>query len=86
MSSPVHYESHLSTPAAAFIVSLPRKKQRFVLDLADQLARHPFRLGDFRTADAVGHEIENLLVDDILLTYWVDHATREVRITEIIKV
>jgi hypothetical protein len=80
------YTSHLSLAAAAFVVSLPRRKQRQVLDLADQLARHPFEIGDYREQDAAGHTMESLLVDGFLLTYWVDHAVKEVRITEIVAV
>jgi hypothetical protein len=80
------YTSHLSLPAAAMVAGLPRRKQRRVLDLADQLAKQPFEIGDFRVEDAVGHAVENLLIDGYLFTYWVDHAVREVRITEIVKV
>jgi hypothetical protein len=80
------YTSHLSLPAAAMVANLPRRRQRQVLDLADQLAMQPFEIGDYRTEDAVGHTVENLLIDGFLFTYWVDHAAKEVRITEIIKV
>ncbi len=80
------YSSHLSSAAAAFIVSLPRRKQIALLDLADQLARHPFGLSDYRMTDAAGRTLENLLLDGFLFTYWTDHATREVRIVEIAKV
>ena len=80
------YESHLSSQAATFLVGLPRRQQRKVLDLADQIALHPFQISDYQTADAAGHEVDNLLLDDFLFTYWVDHAVKEVRITEITKV
>ena len=80
------YTSHLSTTAAAFVVSLPKRKQLAVLDLADQLARYPFRVGDYRMDDASGRTTENLLIDGFLFTYWVDHAAREVRMVEIVKV
>lgn len=79
------HESHLSSQAA-FLVGLPRRQQRQVLDLADQIALHPFQISDYRTADAAGHELDNLLLDEFLFTYWLDHAVKEVRITEIIKV
>lgn len=54
------YTSHLSLPAAAMVAGLPRRKQRRVLDLADQLAMHPFEISDYRTEDAAGHIVENL--------------------------
>ena len=80
------YKSHLSLEAAAFILAMPRRKQRVLLDLADQLAKQPFEIGDYQTSDAVGRTIENLLLKGYLFSFWVDHASREVRITEIIRV
>ena len=80
------YESHLSLDAAAFITALPRRKQRTVLDLADQIARQPFRIGDYQTTDLAERTVENLLLDGFLFTFRVDHAVREVRITEIRRV
>lgn len=80
------YESHLSSRATAFITSLSKRRQRVVLDLADQIARQPFETGDYQMLDASGRSIENLLLQEYLFTYWVDHASREVRITEIVRV
>lgn len=80
------YASHLSSEAAAFLIALPRRQQRVVLDPADQIATHPFQISDYQTAGAAGRLIENLLLDAYLFTYWVDHAAQEVRITEIVKV
>ncbi|MEI6107528.1 MAG: hypothetical protein WCR49_11000 [Opitutae bacterium] len=80
------YRSHLSLEAAAFLVSLPKRQQKRVLDLADQIAQHPFQIGDYQTMDAEGRVVENLLLEKLLFSYWTDHASREVRITEIIKV
>lgn len=80
------YEGHLSREAVAFVVALPKRKQRAVLDLADGIARQPFQIGDYQTTDAAGRAVENLLLEDYLFSYWVDHATREVRISEIVRV
>ena len=80
------YESHLSLEAVAVVTTFSRRQQRQVLDLADQIARHPFAISDYRTVDATGRTIENLLLDRFHFSFWVDHATREVRITEITRV
>jgi len=80
------YHSHLSLEAAAFVVSLPRRKQRRVLDLADQIARQSFQRGLYQTFDSAGRAVENLLLGEYLFSYWSDHASREIRISEIIKV
>lgn len=80
------YRSHLSLEAAAFLVSLPKRRQKRVLDFADQIARQPFQPGDYQTTDLEGRTVENLLLENYLFSFWIDHATREVRIAEIIKV
>lgn len=82
----LEYHSHLSLEAVAFVVALPKKSQRRVLNLADQIARQPFEIGDYRTVDAAGRMIENILLDGYLFSFWVDHAGCEVRIFEIIRV
>jgi hypothetical protein len=43
MPDPAGYGSHLSSESAAFLIALPRRQQRLVLDLADQIATHPFK-------------------------------------------
>jgi hypothetical protein len=80
---PEPYESHLSLEAVEFVVGLSKKRQKLVL--ADQIARQPFEIGDYRTADAIGRPIENLRLEGFLFSFWVDHASREVRISEIIR-
>jgi hypothetical protein len=79
------YRSHLSLEAVAFVVALPRRKQRLVLDLADKIAEQPFQIGDYQTTDAEGRVIENLLLEGYLFSFWVDHATREVRLSDILQ-
>jgi len=73
------YESHLSLDAVAFVVSLPRRRQRLVLNLADQIARQPFQIGDYQAVDATGRIVENLRLEGYLFSFWVDHASREPR-------
>jgi hypothetical protein len=80
------YQSHLSLEAVAFVVALPQRKRKVVLDLADQIAKQPFMIGDYPTTDAVGRRVENLLLEGYLFSFWVDHAVWEVRISEIIRV
>ena len=78
------YHSHLSLEAVAFVVALPKRRQKAVLDLADQIAAQPFKIGDYQTVDAAGRSIENLLLESYLFSFWVDHASCEVRISEIL--
>jgi hypothetical protein len=80
------YHSHLWLETVAFVAGLPKRSQRKVLDMAVLLEKQPFLIADFRTVDSVGRPIENLLLEGYLLSFWVDHASCEVRITEIIRV
>ena len=86
MPEPAACGSHLSRDAAAFIAGLPKRKQPVGLDFAEQIARQPFRIGDYQMTDSAGRSVENLLLHGFLFTYWIDHAVREVRSTEILKV
>lgn len=80
------YETHLSREAVAFVVGLSKRKQRLVLDLADQISQQPFEISDYQTRDATGRDIENLRLEGYLFSYWVDHASREVRMSEIVRI
>ena len=80
------YRSHLSMEAASFLITLSKEKQRKVLDLADRMAAHPFQISDYQLSDESGRLIENILIDEFLFSYWLDHVVKEVRITELVQV
>ena len=69
MAQPSSYSPVFSGPAADFLLSLPSRRQRILMDQAYGLARQPFRKSDYATRDAAGHNISHLLFDDFLLTY-----------------
>jgi hypothetical protein len=47
------------------------------------LTAHPHKGGDYQESGASGLNYEVKLTDNIILTWWVDHAVREVRIVRI---
>jgi hypothetical protein len=77
------YEPVLAGRAASFLIGLPKSKQRSAIQLVDRLAEYPTQLGDYATKDDSGRVIQHLLVGDWHLSFWPDHAIRELRITEI---
>lgn len=79
------YSAWLSEEAVDFLLTLSKGKRRKVLDLADSIAAQPFKIGDFQQADTTGRMVETVLVEEFLFSYWVDHATKEVRVTEILQ-
>jgi len=80
------YDPVLSGKAAAYLVELPRSKQKKVVALAFQLAENPSQLGDYTTEDESGRKLENILLGQWHFTFWADHAAKEFRITEITEV
>ncbi|MBL9202655.1 MAG: hypothetical protein JNL39_19235 [Opitutaceae bacterium] len=77
------YSPVFAEEAAEFLLQLPRRRQRRVVALARQLAAHPFIRSDYALPDDSGRALEHLLIEDYVFAYWVDHALREVRITDI---
>ena len=62
---------------------MSKRRQRKLLDRGHELAADPFLVPDFRTKDSAGREISHLMVDDFIFDFWVDHAAKQVVITEI---
>lgn len=83
MASPGTYRPVFSEGAADFLVNLPRRRQREIIVLVRKLAEHPFVRSDYRLSDDMGREIEHLLIEEYVFSYWIDHAVREVRIVDI---
>lgn len=83
MADPAQYRPSFSDLAAEFVLSLPKRKQRAVMDRAYELARYPFLESDYRLVDHDGRSIDHLLVEGMVFSYWVDHSLKLVMITEI---
>lgn len=83
MGKPGAYRPVFAAGAADFILQLPKRRQRAIVTLARQLAEHPFVRSDYSLQDDAGREIEHLMIEDFVFAYWLDHAEREVRITDI---
>jgi hypothetical protein len=77
------YHSFYSDLAAEFIVALPKRKGRQVLDICNRLAIHPFVQSDNAIRDADGRDIQHVLVGGFLISYWVDHPACKVMIVEV---
>lgn len=81
MASRSAYRPHFADDAVAFFVTLPKRRQRRLLERAAELARDPFVVPDFESADETGRTISHLAIDGFLFDYWVDHAVRIVFIS-----
>ena len=77
------YRPSFSDLAAEFILAQPKRRQRKIMQCAYELARYPFLESDYRLVDTDGRTIDHLLVDGVVFSYWADHSSRLVMITEI---
>ena len=76
---------HLVVHGEAVKVLLACRAQRRhqLIRILDQLAANPFATGDFQERDEAGREQEVKLVSGFILTYYADHAVKELRVTDI---
>jgi len=77
---PASYDYSLDREAVSVLMQRPASDQRFLLDAFDSLARHPFAVGDYAFVGANGRENQVLDLGGFVVTFWVDHAVRSVRI------
>lgn len=77
------YRPIFSDQAVEFFGTLAKRRQRKLIDRSRELAADPSLIPDYWTTDADGRTICHLMVDGFILTYWVDHASDLVMITEV---
>jgi hypothetical protein len=77
------YHPVFSEGAAEFLLQLPKRRQRKVVALARQLASHPHVRSDYSLRDESGRDIGHLMIEGWVSAYWLDHAAREIRLTDI---
>lgn len=77
------YGYALGEEAVDAFAALPAKQRQKVLRFCGHLARFPKLAGDYRELGQTGRTYELKLIEELLVTWWVDHAEREVRIVRL---
>ncbi|MEY2879996.1 MAG: hypothetical protein RLZZ15_2376 [Verrucomicrobiota bacterium] len=77
------YDFALGAEAIHAFTAQPARRRERLLQVFDELARHPFSSGDYRERGLSGREYHVRLWDDQIVTWWVDHAAREVRVVRL---
>ena len=77
------YEFVLVGSCARALLAQPRDTRRRTLELLAQLEHYPFREPDFREPGASGRSYSVIVDRDIVVTYWLDDAAKEVRIVQL---
>ncbi len=86
MKPPAPYDVVLAVSKAATFYSARKRERKILLDYFEQLARRPFTESDWIVTDAAGRPNYRVAVGSFLVTFWADHAAREVRIVKIERV
>ena len=63
-----------------------KRERKALLAFFEHLAKHPFTESDWTVNDATGRSNFRAAVGRFLVTFWTDHAVREVRIVKIERV
>ncbi len=74
------YEVILHPQAWHVLAATQGTGRRRLLGVLGQVADDPFRAGDLQQPDPAGRVHEVILLGEWLVTYWPDHAVREIRI------
>jgi hypothetical protein len=69
--------------AVEFLLDRPSKERRRLIQFAESLKSNPTLAGDFVEEDDDARPLQMKLVDRFLVTYWADHAVKEVKIVRI---
>lgn len=77
------YDYALGEGAVQAFAALPPRRRGQLLRLFEAMIRQPNQAGDYQEVGISGRPYEVKLIDELILTWWVDHAAKEVRIIRI---
>ncbi len=77
------YDYSLSRVATQAVLACPRAGQRRMENILERLAREPFAEPDFTEAGESGRRYAVRMFGDTIVTYWVDHAVKEIKVVRI---
>jgi hypothetical protein len=80
------YHLVLNEAAAMTLAGASRPVQRRLGRILDEVKSAPFRSGDLQQIDEDGRTYEVVLFDDWLVSFWSDHAVREIRVVNLQRV
>ncbi len=79
------YKVFIEESAVEVLRSLGGKKRKFLQDFAPTLSSDPFCQGDFQEVDATGRVTFTQLLEDYAVSYYPDHAEKEVTVFQVTK-
>ena len=77
------YDVAIAISKMAVFNAARKRERKALLDFFDRLAADPFQESDWTIEDSTGRTHYRALVGRHLVTWWADHAVREVRIAKL---
>jgi hypothetical protein len=77
------YRFALNEQAVLFLQQLPARDRRLVIDEFARLTSNPFARPDYIKRSPAERDLQIRQFRNWQIFYWIDHAEREVRITEL---
>ena len=79
------YRYVLDEDVAELVLALSKARREELIRIFRELAANPFQAGESCFRDTEGREIQNKQYQTWLLSFWSDHAMKEIRIVGIQK-
>ncbi len=79
------YQYVLDRDVVEIVLSLPFRQRDEFVRIFRELAQNPYEKGENSFVDPLGREIERKRFGSWLISFWADHAMKEVRIVGIQK-
>jgi hypothetical protein len=65
-------------------LSRPSRRDRDqILFFLESLGQDPFKVGDYQEGDEVGRPVQIKIIGKYALTYWADHAVKEIKVVRV---
>jgi hypothetical protein len=78
------WEFHASDRVARFLAGLTARDEARLLEIFERMARHPLlRPDDLPRIDAKRRRAWLRFSDGFAIIFWIDHAQKEVRVTDV---
>lgn len=77
------WELVIHGPTLSFLLSCRASERHRILNFCNQLVSDPYQHGDYQEFDLTGRQLEVRIVGNWAITFWTDHAVKEVRVVRI---
>ena len=78
------YAIFLNRPVYEALIRLKGNKKKAIEKFIDYLSDNPFDEGDFTESDESGRLVHCKIIRDYAITYFPDHAVKELKIIELV--